>query len=248
MKTKISTILALLSVAASLASAQGMMGGRIGDNVGSGMMGNVQVTAEEMNQTKQDETEGQEIYDLLKSGQVSCANLTNDRFDLLGDYFMGQTAGDNHAAMNKRMTQMMGEDGERQMHISMGKSYSGCYNASATGYRGMMGRGAPVNYGSGEPDAKYGSRSYGGYGMMGWPGGLGYGMMGLGYGGYWSLWNILWLGFWLLVLVALAFFVYHILKKKAGAGESPLDILDRRYAAGEIAAKEFDEMKKRLEG
>lgn len=127
----------------TLASSQGMMGG-------------VQVTAEEVNQTKHDEAEGFAIWTKVQNRELSCGSLTDDQYELLGEYFMGQSAGDYHAAMNKRMQQMMGESGEEQMHISMGRQYSGC---SQTTY----------------PQGNWNTGS-----MMSWgvPGLMGYGMMG----------------------------------------------------------------------
>ena len=50
---------------------------------------------------------------------------------MLGEYFMGQMAGDSHAAMNAMMIQAHGEDGEEQIHIVMGKRLSGCDTSAA---------------------------------------------------------------------------------------------------------------------
>ena len=69
-------------------------------------------------------------------------------------------------------------------------------------------------------------------------------MMGYGYGG----------GFmWLIVLVLVGVVIYFLLqasKSKGSAGsttETPLDILKKRYAKGEIDKEEFDRMKEDLE-
>lgn len=69
-------------------------------------------------------------------------------------------------------------------------------------------------------------------------------MMGYGYGG----------GFmWLLVLVLVGVVIYFLLqvsKSKGSAGsstETPLDILKRRYAKGEIDKEEFNRKKEDLE-
>ncbi|OHB68275.1 MAG: hypothetical protein A2Y77_02175 [Planctomycetes bacterium RBG_13_62_9] len=57
---------------------------------------------------------------------------------------------------------------------------------------------------------------------------------------------------WLLLLVLVAVLVY-VLVKGLGAGgsgstprETPLDIVKKRYARGEITKEQFDEMKKDL--
>ena len=81
--------------------------------------------------TAQDEAEGKAVWDKLQSKQTDCKSLTDDDYDVLGDYFMGLMHGDNHALMNDNMTRMMGEDGEKAMHISMGKRMSGCDTTAA---------------------------------------------------------------------------------------------------------------------
>lgn len=68
-------------------------------------------------------------------------------------------------------------------------------------------------------------------------------MMGSGYGGV----------MWLIVLVLVGVVIYFLLqvsKSKSSDGsiiETPLDILKKRYAKGEIDKEEFDRKKKDLE-
>lgn len=69
-------------------------------------------------------------------------------------------------------------------------------------------------------------------------------MMGYGYGG----------GFmWLIVLLLVGFIIYFLLQASKSKGsdgsimETPLDILKKRYAKGEIDKEKFDRMKKDLE-
>jgi hypothetical protein len=150
--------------------AQGMMG-----NVGnSSTLDSASVTS-----TAQDEANGKILYEKLQNKQVTCTELTDDDFDVLGDYFMGQRLGntESHALMNDMMKRMMGDDGEKQMHISLGKRLSNC-NSSApisndgTRFLPMLGLG----------------------GMMGSNGNSGYsgGMMGYGFNGFGQKgWNIL---------------------------------------------------------
>ncbi len=84
----------------------------------------------------------------------------------------------------------------------------------------------------------------GGYGMQG-PGGWGNMMnYGTGYGG---------MSMWIIVLIVIGVLVYFIVQSQKKNGqtptqnESPLDILKRRYANGEIAKEEYEKMKKDLE-
>lgn len=89
----------------------------------------------------------------------------------------------------------------------------------------------------------FANQSYGYWGMMGGPGMMGgFGMMG----------GLAMLLFWALVIAGIVWLVQSATR---GAGqsntgsrssESPLDILKRRYAAGEINREQFDEMKRNL--
>lgn len=57
---------------------------------------------------------------------IDCKNLTDDDFDVLGDYYMGKMIGSSHAFMNIMMTQRFGDEGKKQIHIAMRKRLSGC--------------------------------------------------------------------------------------------------------------------------
>ena len=76
------------------------------------------------------------------------------------------------------------------------------------------------------------------YGPMYGPGG-GWPMMHYGYGG-WSM--------WLIPVIVVAIAIYFIVQAQRGGGarETPLEILKKRYAKGEISKEEFDRMKRDL--
>ena len=76
--------------------------------------------------TAREEKEGKEIWEKLQTKKLKCANLTDDNFEALGEYFMGQMIGNSHEAMNSMMERMLGEEGEQQMHVVMGKRMSNC--------------------------------------------------------------------------------------------------------------------------
>jgi putative membrane protein len=83
------------------------------------------------------------------------------------------------------------------------------------------------------------------YGPQG-PGGWGPMMqMHYGYGGMFM---------WIIFLIIIGLLIYFIVQSQKTKGqtptlhESPLDILKRRYAKGEIAREEYERMKKDLEG
>src|SRR3989344_1666488 len=162
-----------------------------------------------------------ETKQLIDSG-IDCDKLTDEQLESIGDYYMEQMhPGEAHEMMD----QMMGGEGSeslRQVHINMAKRL---YCNEDVG--GMMG-GGMMN-------------------MM-----MGNNMMGSGmignypaYYGYNSFWNILWLIFLIGVIVLIIWLIYKF-TKKGKESETPINILQKRYAKGEINKKQIDEMKKEL--
>ncbi len=210
------------------------------------MMGNI-VSSTTNSQTIQDEAAGKAILGKLQSNQTSCSNLTDDDFDKLGDYYMGQMMGSSHAAMDVLMTQRIGADNERLMHVALGKRLSGCdvsavFPAQGAGFLPMMGMmgGWSTSYDGYQPN--YLNSMMGNY--FGYPNG--YSMMG--YGGFSSEWvGILW---WVLIIVGAVLLIRWAIGQSRGhAGhrsETALDVLKGRYAKGDIDRKEFEEKKKDL--
>jgi len=162
-----------------------------------------------------------------KSKQVDCENLKDDDYEVLGEYFMGQSIGntERHAVMNQMMQNMMGQNSEEQMHIVLGKRSSDC-NANAS---------FPQGYG---------------LPMMGWMmGGGGNPMMGYaGWGGFGFGW-IFMIIFWILIILGVVALVRYLRGTKQNSiykDKISLDILKERYAKGEINKKEFEDKKKDL--
>jgi len=185
----VSLLLTLMSPIPSF--AQGMMGSS----------GSPQVVTQPVNfssgHTASEEAEGKEIWEKLQAKTLECNNLTDDNYGSLGEYFMGQMMGSSHESMNTMMAQMMGEKGEKQMHIIMGRRLSGC-DTSATipsqgaGFMPMMGMMSIVN-------------------MMG--GGWG---NQLGRGGGWSMmggWGVFGLITWILVIIFLILGIIYFWKE-----------------------------------
>lgn len=202
-----------------------------------GTLVNAQTTSSINNHTASEEAKGKEILQRLQNKQISCQNLANDDYEKLGEYFMGQMAGSSHEAMNQMMQQMMGQNGEEQMHIALGKRSSGCdTNASfPSGY------GLPMMWwmmGSAFAPWSFGGTKGGGNPMMGY-GGWG----GFGFG--WVFMII----FWILIILGVVALVRYLGGTKQSSTDkdkTPLEILKERYAKGEINKKEFEEMKKDL--
>lgn len=66
---------------------------------------------------------------------------------------------------------------------------------------------------------------------------------GWGFFGMHALW---WL-FWIAVIGAAAVFLFQAPTRPPPARETPLELLQRRYAAGEISKEEYEERKRALE-
>lgn len=103
----------------------------VGVRVGSTQMMGLPADATPANQSNQDDGAGKAIWDKLQNKQTSCRNLTDADFDKLGDFFMGSMMGSSHDAMDQIMTQRLGQQGEEQMHVAMGKRLSGCNTTAA---------------------------------------------------------------------------------------------------------------------
>ena len=160
-----------------------------------------------------------ETKQLIDSG-VSCDKLADEQLEAIGDYYMEQMhSGEAHEMMD----QMMGGEGSeslKQMHIQMAKRL---YCNEDVG--GMMG-GGMMNM------------------MMG-NNMMGSGMMGNWGYGYNTFWNIFWL-IVLIFIIALIIWLIYTLTRKERKSETPTNILQKRYAEGEINKKQFEEMKKEL--
>lgn len=175
--------------------------------------------------TASEEQEGKEVWEKLQAKQLECKDLTDNQYGALGEYFMGLSIGDTqrHAAMNQMMISMMGEEGEEQMHIAMGKRLSSC-----------------------DPNAQVSSNGMGFMPMM-WMMGNGWGNMM----GSWGSFGIFgWLSmilFWALLILGVVALVRYLAKSGSSKeNKTPLEILKERYARGEINKKEFEEKKKDL--
>src|SRR3989338_341606 len=101
--------------------------------------------------TAREEAEGKTVWEKLQAKELVCRDLSDDNFGTLGEYFMGQMMDDSHEAMNNMMIQVHGEDGEEQIHIVMGKRFSGCDTSAAfPSIRGGFGRGRMCGHNSGD--------------------------------------------------------------------------------------------------
>ena len=203
-------------------------------------MGNTVITSDD--HTAREEAEGKGVWKKLQAKQISCADLSDENFGTLGEYFMGTMMDDSHAAMNVMMIQMHGEEWEEQIHIVMGKRLSGCDTSVA--FPGGNGSWMPVNMMWGGPAA---------WGVVNWSSPFGNNstnnMMNFGFGpfgGFGWIFMILW---WVLIIAGVVALLKWLMTQSHGSHnheKSPLEILKERYARGEIDKKEFEEKKRDL--
>ena len=215
-------------------------------SVNAQMMGGFSNSSADWNEvvehTAREEQEGKELWNKLQTKEIVCENLGDEQYGVLGEYFMGQMAGDSHAAMNAMMIQVHGEDGEEQIHIVMGKRLSGCDTSAALpagslGWMPMMnmmwgGWSSPFNNNSTNNMMNFGFGPLGGFGWI---------------------FMILW---WVLIIAGIVAIIKWLISQSRGthhnekpalpAGRSALEILQERYANSEMDKKEFMEKKKDL--
>src|SRR3989338_1880857 len=160
----------------------------------------------------------------LIDSKTSCKSLSDSQLEIMGEYYMEQMhPGESHELMHQMMGLKEGSEDEEQFHINMAKAiYCGEENAFGSG--GMMG-GGMMNM------------------MMGGGNMMGNNPFGYGYG-YWSFWNIVWSLLRIGLIVLVIWLIYKFIIKKET--ETPINILQKRYAKGEINKKQFEEMKKEI--
>src|SRR3990167_3690007 len=199
-----------------------------------GMMGNTATVSD--GHTAREEAEGKVVLEKLQTKELACKDLSDDNFGTLGEYFMGQMAGDSHAAMNAMMIQTHGEEGEEQIHIVMGKRLSGCDTSAAfpVGSGGWM---PMMNMMWGGWSSPFGSNNSTNNMMN-----FGFGTMG----GFGWIFMVLW---WVLIIAGIVALIKWLTSQSRGTHnheKSALEVLKERYAKGEIDKKEFEEKKKDL--
>ncbi len=188
---------------------------------------------------QQEEAQGADLSQKIQRQELTCSTVTDAQFELLGEYFMGQMMGDAHAAMNARLKESLGDDGEVQMHVTLGKRLSGCepdavYSNQYLGFMPMMG----LMFQNGE--GWNGTNAYHSpmmQGLYAW-----YGSNG------WSGWVIIIL-WWILMAIAVAVFVRWVMSLHPAHHHhehGALEHLKIRYAKGEIDKKTFDRLKKEV--
>ena len=180
---------------------------------------------------QQEEQEGKQ----LNNKTVTCSQLNDSDFEKIGEYFMGQSIGDisRHIVMNNMMKSMMGEQGEEQIHIAWGKRGSSCDTSAAfpsegIGFMPMMMGGWSSPFSSNQSNNSMMNFGFSSFGGFGW------------------IFMILW---WVLIIAGIIALIKWLTSQSRGThrnDKSALEILQERYAKGEINKQEFEEKKKDL--
>jgi len=192
---------------------------------------------EEENHGKPLEVVLQEIRESQGIGEnekIDPDKVSDEKLEELGDAVMSVMHPDPRE--HEWMDNMMGGEGSSTlaaMHKIMG------YNYLSDSYGGMMGQGM---MGGGMMGRGMMGPGMMGRGMMG-QGMMDRGMMDFGYGG---------ILMWVLFLILIAVIIYLIIQATktkglvASTAETPLEILKKRYAKGEITKGEFEKIRKDL--
>ena len=194
------------------------------------------------------QTAFEEGKNLIES-KVSCDNLSDEQLETIGDYLMEQIhSGEAHEAMDE----MMGGEGSeslKQMHINMAKTMYCGEGGSMMGSGMMGGSGSMMGMMSmmmgGNIMNEQNTQTSMMQGLMNGQNNQGSLMGSWGYGFGYSFWNILWSIFLIGVIALIIWFIYRF-TKKGKESETPVNILQKRYAKGDISKKQFEGMKKEL--
>lgn len=192
MRIFIATTFAILSLGVFTGTAHAQM-----------MGGNYNATITDDGHTAREEAEGKEIVGKLTNGTATCSTLTTDDFERIGEYYMGLMVGDAHVSMNTMMARQLGESGEEQMHVIMGKRLSGCDPTA------------------GNDDTTWGASSW--FPMMSMMNGISggswsAGMMSNFSTSGWSAFSIMTMGlFWLVGILAIIVLIRSLMNPKKGS-------------------------------
>ena len=195
-----------------------------------------------------EQKQGARAVRAFTNGGKHCSSLDRADLEHIGEYVMGRDLGSlrAHEQMNRLMDSMMGEAATDQMHIALGRRATGCGNAAAPGsYRNMLGMMSLM----GGLAVTRGASGGGGLRSMMGSGRHGSGSMMSGHGSDDDS-N----GVWIAVAAALGVIAVLgiaglLLSRRAANhdGESPLDILNRRFARGELDEQEYERRRHAIE-
>lgn len=168
----------------------------------------------------------------------STATISDDQASQLGQTLMQQMMGASFTQTTDQIKSVMGSDFLNQMYVAMGK-FGGTTAYSNTGIWSMMPIMMTMMMG------RTGTNMMGNFGSG--FGTTGTNMMGSFGSSFFALGWVFMIIIWLLIILGVIALVRYIANQGKGvSGKSALEILEERYARGEIDKKEFEEKKKEL--
>ena len=187
---------------------------------------------------------GRDLLSAVETGERDCDELDRVDFAAIGEYLMERMAGGRaaHGAMDEVMRSMMGGRDELAAHEQMGRRLAGCGGGAFTGMMSMMmGGGGSAMMGGGD-----------GPGMTRIPGGRPYppGSRELaGDDGDWHGEDTAMVALMALLLLVGGGAIW-VFRPRGGAAraETPLEVLARRLAAGEIDPEDYERRRQALGG
>ena len=179
---------------------------------------------------------GADLLRAVEDGERDCGDLSRGDFEAVGEHVMERMVGSAaaHESMDEAMDRMMGRSATRAMHESLGRRFTDCGGgelAGTAGIMGMMGLGASPG-GAVDPGFMMGDR----YGAR-------YDRDGDGWSTAATVMTAL-----MAVLIGLAAVaVWRLAPRTRPGGKSALEVLDRRFAAGEVDADDYARRRRALE-
>ncbi len=191
------------------------------------------------------EVRGAQLLGAVQRGDQPCAQLQSGDFEAIGEFVMGRMAGSPqaHAAMEAQMLRMMGPGAEQRVHLFLGQRFSGCGGAALPARFGPMMGAVGLMMGGMIGSAGSGATGISGYGMMGGSA-RGGGSIGTDDDEGPSAAAMIGMMAVLIGAAALAFLLLRPKRRSSG----PQDVLEQRFARGELSADEYRQSKQLLEG
>ncbi len=191
------------------------------------------------------ETQGAALLQAVDSGRRDCGQLIPADFRRIGEFVMGRMAGSlrAHDAMETQMRRMMGPGAEQRVHVFLGQRFSGCGGVALPArFAGMMGA-IGLTMGGMMGSSGSGATNVPGYGMMG---GSARGGGSIGTDDDEGPSAAAMVGMMAVLIGAVALAVLLLRPKRSLSG--PQEVLEQRFARGELSADEYRQSKQLLEG
>ena len=194
-----------------------------------------------------EQKQGARAFRAFTDAGKRCSTLAQADLEHIGEYVMGRGLGSRraHQQMNSFMESMMGEGATDQMHIALGRRATRCGNAAAPGsYRNMLGMMSLM----GGFAVTRGNSGNNGLGSMMGGGRRGSGSM-MGGNGSDDNTNGVWIALAaaLGVIAGLGITALLLSRRDAGGDGESLDILNRRFARGELDEQEYERRRHAIE-